>query len=64
MSVLNILRPAPYAPEIQDPNEVKERYKYWRFRIFYGMYIGYIFYYFTRKSLTFAMPAMMQQLGL
>ncbi|PWU15712.1 MAG: MFS transporter family glucose-6-phosphate receptor UhpC [Chlamydiae bacterium] len=64
MSVLNILRPAPYAPEIQDPNEVKERYKYWRFRIFYGMYIGYVFYYFTRKSLTFAMPAMMQQLGL
>ena len=27
------------------------------------MYIGYIFYYFTRKSLTFAMPVLMNDLG-
>ena len=32
-------------------------------RIFLGMYVGYIFYYFTRKSFTFAMPAMMTELG-
>ena len=63
MSFLNILRPAPYTEEIQDENTVKETYKYWRFRIFYGMYIGYVFYYFTRKSFTFAMPSLMQDLG-
>ena len=28
------------------------------------MYIGYVFYYFTRKSFTFAMPALMQDLHL
>lgn len=64
MSVLNLFKPAPPAPEIQDQDAVKERYKYWRWRVFYGMYVGYIFYYFTRKSFTFAMPALMQDLGL
>ncbi len=63
MSILDLLRPAPYAEEIQDEKLVKQRYKYWRLRIFYGMYIGYAFYYFTRKSFTFAMPALMQDLG-
>lgn len=64
MSVKNLFKPAPYAPEIQNPEEIKSNYKYWRMRIFYGMYVGYIFYYFTRKSFTFAMPALMQDLGL
>lgn len=64
MSVLNVLKPAPHAPEIQDQEAVKQNYKYWRWRVFYGMYVGYIFYYFTRKSFTFAMPALMQDLGL
>jgi sugar phosphate permease len=27
------------------------------------MFTGYIFYYFTRKSFTFAMPALMADLG-
>ncbi len=64
MSVLNLFKSAPSVPEIQDQQEVKERYKYWRWRMFYGMYIGYVFYYFTRKSFTFAMPVLMQDLGL
>ncbi len=64
MSVLNLFRSAPPIKENQDPEEVKGLYKYWRWRIFYGMYIGYVFYYFTRKSLTFAMPVLMQDLGL
>ena len=51
-------------PEIEDQKEVKQRYKYWRWRIFYSMFIGYVFYYFTRKSFTFAMPVMMEDLGL
>ena len=63
MNLLSFLKPAPYKEEIQDPDEVKKGYKYWRFRIFYGMYFGYIFYYFSRKSFTFAMPALMADLG-
>ncbi|TXI40422.1 MAG: MFS transporter [Nitrosomonas sp.] len=31
-------------------------------RIFYSMFLGYAFYYFTRKSFTFAMPALMADL--
>lgn len=64
MSILNFLRPAPYASEIQNDELVKTNYKYWRLRTFYAMYIGYAFFYFTRKSFTFAMPAMQEHLGL
>lgn len=64
MSVLDIFRPAPLKEEIQDPSLVKKNYKYWRLRTFYGMYIGYALFYFTRKSFTFAMPAMQSELGL
>ena len=64
MSVINLFKPAPPAPEIKDQETVDAGYKYWRWRVLYGMYVGYIFYYFTRKSFTFAMPALMQDLGL
>ncbi len=61
--VLNFLRPAEHINEIEDQATVKKVYRYWRLRIFYSMFIGYVFYYFTRKSFTFAMPALMKDLG-
>lgn len=64
MSFLEIFRPAPHIEEIQDPDQVKKKYQYWRIRTFYAMYMGYAFYYFTRKSFTFAIPAMQNELGL
>jgi len=64
MSMLDFFKPAPYIEEIQDQSLVKKNYKYWRFRTFYAMYFGYAFYYFTRKSFVFAMPAMQAELGL
>ena len=64
MNLFRLARPAPAISEIEDAETVNKEYKYWRWRIFYGMYIGYIFYYFTRKSFTFAMPVLMQDLGL
>ena len=63
MKFLSFLRPAPSKEEIEDKAVVKDQYKYWRWRTFYGMYIGYIFYYFSRKSFTFAMPSLIQDLG-
>ena len=63
MALLDFLKPAPYKKEIEDEEEIKKSYKYWRFRVFYGMYAGYILYYFSRKSFTFAMPSMMADLG-
>lgn len=63
MKFFSFLKPAPPREEIQDEGEIKSSYKYWRWRTFYGMYVGYIFYYFSRKSFTFAMPSLMQDLG-
>lgn len=62
-SLLKILKPAPYIKEIEDPDVVKKEYTYWRYRILYSMFFGYAFYYFTRKSFTFAMPGLIQDLG-
>lgn len=64
MSVLDIFRPAPHVEQIQDSKLIQKNYKYWRLRTFYAMYVGYAFYYFTRKSFTFAIPAMQVELGL
>lgn len=62
-ALLNFLKPAPHIPEIQDTEEVKKKYKYWRLRIFYSMFVGYALYYFTRKSFAAAMPGMIAELG-
>ncbi len=63
-AVLNLFQPAPHLPEITDPAIVKKTYQYWRIRTFYSMYIGYLFYYFTRKSYTFITPFLTADLGL
>merc|ERR1712216_32458 len=43
---------------------VKKQYKYWRIRIIYSLYIGYVFFYFSRKSFTFLMPNIKSDLNL
>lgn len=63
MNIFGWIKPAPSIEEIHNEDEVRKSYKYWRLRIFYGMYIGYVFYYFTRKSLAFAMPVLIEDLG-
>lgn len=63
-ALFNLLKPAPHIPEIQDPELIRSTYRYWRIRILYSMFIGYALYYFTRKSFTFAMPALMIDLGI
>lgn len=61
---LDLFKPAPFEPEIKDPEELKSKYNYWRIRIFYSMFVGYALYYVTRKSFTFAMPAIAADLNL
>lgn len=63
-SLFKFLKPAPHIQEIADPEVVKSDYKYWRIRILYSIFIGYAFYYLTRKSFIFAMPGIMQELHL
>lgn len=62
--IYGLLKPADHLKEIEDAEEVKKQYKYWRLRIFYSMYFGYVFYYFSRKSFTFAAAAMKRELGM
>lgn len=63
-SILDKLKPAPFIEPIKDQTVVKEKYQYWRVRILYSMFIGYAFYYFTRKSLSIAMPGLVADLHL
>ena len=41
----------------------KETYRYWKMRIWLSLFIGYAFYYFTRKSFVYAMPGLIEELG-
>lgn len=63
MGLFSLLKPDPFLKEIEDPKVVAKNYRYWRIRIFYSMYLGYAFFYFTRKSFTFAIPALKINLG-
>ncbi|KJG26527.1 MFS transporter [Photobacterium iliopiscarium] len=48
---------------ILSDSTVDQRYKYWRLHIMVSMYIGYAGFYLTRKNFTYAMPAMIADLG-
>ncbi len=61
--LLNLLAPAPHIELIKDRDQLESNYKHWRWRIFFGMYVGYAIFYLTRKSFTFVMPAMVENLG-
>ena len=62
-SLFKLLAAAPPGKEIEDKEKIDEEYKHWRIRIFYSIYVGYSFFYFTRKSVTFALPFMEQELN-
>jgi len=49
---------------LQDPAEIKRQYRYWQRNILFGTLVGYAFYYFVRKNLSIAMPAIGKDLGI
>jgi glycerol-3-phosphate transporter len=59
----SFLKVQPPAPRIQEVNEIKKVYRHWRIRTMYGMFIGYAVFYFCRKNLSAATPAIIQELG-
>jgi len=63
VSILSYFKSPPNQPEIEDPEQITGQYGYWRRRIFSGIYIGYIFYYFTRRTFASAMPFLIEDLG-
>jgi len=58
------LRPAPTAPRITDPEQIRHGYAYYRPRILLWTTVGYAAFYFVRKNLSMAMPVMEEQLGI
>jgi len=64
LSKLGLFGPALPAKPIKGKEEIKKKYNTWRLRTFFGIYLGYAFFYLTRKSFTFAMPLMLSDLGL
>ena len=63
MNLLSFLSPAEDLPVTKNQEEINKDYKYWRLRIFYSIYLGYAVFYFTRKSVTFALPFIEKDLG-
>ena len=60
----SLLQPSPPAEPIADPDEVRQRYRYWQNRILISSMIGYALFYFVRKNLSAAMPVMEETLGI
>ncbi len=54
----------PAAVRVEDPREIQALYKYWQRRILISSIIGYAMFYFVRKNLSVAMPAMSKDLGI
>lgn len=44
--------------------QTEKRYKYWQWRTLIVLMIGYVMYYFVRKNLSAALPAMEAELGI
>ncbi len=63
MNILQLFRPAAFAQEIEGDESIGKAYRYWRARIFSGIYVGYIFFLLTRRSMTFVFPALMAETG-
>lgn len=61
--LFKLLEPAPFPNEMTDEKQIDKTYRYWRVRIFYSLFLGYVFFYFTRKSFTFAIPYMIKEFG-
>lgn len=62
---LRAFEPEPAAPvTLTDPVEIKAQYRHWQRRILLTSIIGYAMFYFVRKNLSIAMPAMGNELGI
>ena len=50
--------------QITDSTLIKKLYKGWRWRMFLGMYVGYVVFYFTRKNISPALPLLSNKLDI
>lgn len=62
-AILAGLKPALAAEPITDAREVDATYRYWRARTLYWCFIGYAAFYFCRRNIPLALPAMAAEFG-
>jgi phosphoglycerate transporter family protein len=63
--LFNFLKPAPDKEETtKDWSVIQARYRYWRTRVLITTMIGYVMFYFVRKNISIAMPAIQDDLGI
>jgi MFS transporter, OPA family, sugar phosphate sensor protein UhpC len=60
--IQRLRQPAPITA-VSRQDDVEASYKYWRWRIFIGMYVGYVFFYFSRNSFNSVKPLLLNDLG-
>lgn len=63
MSILSFFKEAPDVAQITDQKQIDKQYKYWRIRMFYSMYLGYVIFYFTRKNISPALHVFSQEMN-
>jgi sugar phosphate permease len=60
---LTFLKQAPSIKRITDKEELKKSFRHWRIQAFYSVSIGYAMFYFCRKNISTALPAIKDTLG-
>lgn len=64
MNVFSFLKQASEKEQtIREPEALNKEFRYWRTRIMYTTMVGYILFYFVRKNISIAMPAIEADLG-
>lgn len=53
----------PASKKVKGKAEIDRQFRYWRIRMMIGAFIGYAVYYFVRKNLSAATPALIKDLG-
>ena len=63
MSLSTALRAQPAIAPVADAAARDRLYRHWRVRVLYSSFIGYAVFYFCRKNLSAAQPALLAELG-
>lgn len=58
-----LFKAAPNVPQLKDDEEIRRKYRQWRIRMMYATFIGYALFYFCRKNISIALPAIGTDLG-
>lgn len=62
-SIFNFFKEPPIKEVTADEETIKKQYGYWRTRMFYSCFIGYVVFYLCKRSLAVASPGICDEFG-